>query len=129
MKLVYISGKLTDKDKANTWLNILSARDVAELVVKADMGWAPIIMHTMTQLLTTGTEEYWLSTAIEVVSRCDGVLLMDNWRDSPGAKKENIEALFCGMPIRVLPPFPDVDAVKAELLEFDRKIEEHKEAL
>jgi hypothetical protein len=49
------------------------------------------------------TDEYWLGATMELLRRCDTVLMLSGWSTSSGSKAEKEEALRLGLPILRLP--------------------------
>ena len=117
MRLVYIAGKLTTGDREH---NIRVAADVADMVVVAGRErWAPVVMHTMTNGVKYGDDAYWLKAAREVLQRCDAVLFLPDFRESPGAWTEHRDAVRMRMPMCELSSTTDMKAVYEALKELD----------
>lgn len=98
--LAYIAGPYRAK---NAWLveqNIRAAEAVAYAV--AELGAYPVAPHCATRSYfecIDQSAEFWLEATLELMRRCDVVLMMDTWRASSGARGEHEEALRLGKPV------------------------------
>jgi len=108
MKLIYISGKYSDINFWKVDFNIRKAKNEAIALIRevGRHGYFPITPHLNTGHFEEREEmfegvnfEYWLNGTIELLKRCDAMLLLDNWEDSNGAKKEIEIAVANGMPV------------------------------
>lgn len=96
--VVYIAGPYRASTPFLVEQNIRRAEAMMLLVV--GMGLVPLCPHTMTRFIDgTGTDEYWLNTTLELMRRCDAVLLCEDWQHSSGTLGELAEARALGMPI------------------------------
>lgn len=105
MPVIYIAGKYRAPDG---WLTELNVR-VAEMVAfdVARIGAMPLCPHTNTRFFDgTLTAQFWLDGTLELMRRCDAVLLCWNWKDSAGAIGEKEEAERLGIPV-----FTDLEAL------------------
>ncbi len=97
--LVYVAGPYR---ASNAWLveqNIRRAEAVAIQV--AEVGCYPITPHTNTRGYFEHAQpdaDFWLQATLELMRRCDAVLMMPNWRESSGAIGEFNEAVRMGKP-------------------------------
>jgi hypothetical protein len=84
LKIIYVAGKLTGKDNFEISRNVRAAEDVAMEVVK--LGAMPLIPHANTGLnfFGTATEEFWYEGTVELMLRCDAVILVPGWTRSKG---------------------------------------------
>ena len=100
MKLIYISGKYTDKNYTEISKNILKAR---ELAVKVwDKGHVALCPHLNTYHFEIDCEasyEQYIEGDLLLVKKCDGMLMLDNWKESKGAKIEKNYAEILGIPV------------------------------
>jgi Domain of unknown function (DUF4406) len=99
MKLIYVAGPY----RADGWHyvleNILEARKYARALWLK--GWAVICPHTNT-ILMDGPEfpaKVFLDGDIEILKRCDAILMLPRWLESVGAMGEYNAARECGMTI------------------------------
>lgn len=98
MKVVYIAGPFR---AANAWLveqNIRNAENLALEVWR--IGAAVICPHTNTRFFDgAAPDDIWLKGDLEILKRCDAVLLTYNWRRSTGATAEKHYAELHGIPV------------------------------
>jgi hypothetical protein len=87
VKLVFLAGKFSG---ANAWeiaCNTHRAEAVALQV--AELGGMPVVPHSLGRsMFGTLPEEFWRAGCLEVLGRCDGILLLPRWSDSTGACAE-----------------------------------------
>ena len=96
--VVYIAGPY----RAATEFLVEQNRRRAEaaMLLVVGMGLVPLCPHTMTRYLDgRGTDEYWLNATLELMRRCDAVLLCEGWQHSAGTLGEIQEAREMQMPI------------------------------
>lgn len=98
--LLYIAGPYRG---ATPW-------DVAEHVRAAERlglrvaryGAVPVIPHSMyAHFDQTLPDRFWLDATMEILRRCDGVVLLPTWERSQGAKAECDEAIRRRLPVWV----------------------------
>jgi nucleoside 2-deoxyribosyltransferase len=98
MRLLYLAGPYS---APSAWLiehNVRQAEAVA-LQVWA-RGYVALCPHTMTRFYHGALPEaVWLAGDLEMLSRCDGVLLLKGWEQSRGAQAERDFALRVGIPV------------------------------
>lgn len=98
MKVVYIAGKYRGRTPWEVEQNIRAAEDVAASVWA--MGMVAMCPHANSRHMEgVATDEHFLAGTLELLRRCDAVLLVPNWRDSVGAKAEVAEAKRLGLPV------------------------------
>lgn len=122
MPAVYVCGPYRSKTREGLQLNIQSALQVGKLACLK--GWAPLIPHANTAPLDGVSPElddqFWLDATMELMRRCDAVVLAPGWQRSEGVKGELNEADRLGIPIyRSEHELPYADAF-LEDLEQDR---------
>lgn len=98
MKCVYVAGPFRG---ANAWeieCNIRRAETLALEVWR--LGAAAICPHTNTRFFSGAADDsVWLDGDIEILRRCDAVVLTDDWERSSGARAEVSYALQHGIPV------------------------------
>lgn len=99
MKVVYIAGPYRGPNAWAIEQNIRRAEDAAVLVWKA--GMAALCPHANARHMLEGnvTDEHALAGTLEMMQRCDAVLLVDDWKRSDGSRKEVREAMRLGLPV------------------------------
>jgi hypothetical protein len=89
MKVLYIAGKFHSEEEGGTQRNIARASKVALECWRK--GWAVICPHKNTagfQYATDVPDENWYAGYLEILSRCDAILMMNGWEESIGAIME-----------------------------------------
>src|SRR5512135_3583318 len=101
--IVYISGKYSgDIDK-----NIAEARRVA--IELWEKGFAVICPHLNTahfEIDCKAKYEDYIKGDIEILSRCDALVVLKDWEDSRGSLKEITAAMRNRMPVYFYPDLP-----------------------
>lgn len=98
MKLIYCAGPYRAKTAWGIDKNISKARHWGSLVVSA--GGYPVIPHSNTAHFDgLASDEFWLISTLELMKRCDAVLMMADWTDSAGSRGEKSLAEKLHMPI------------------------------
>jgi len=100
MKVIYVAGKYLGECDWDTYNNIHHARLAAHKLWSE--GWAVICPHANTAFFggvgekdrdnPDGDWMKWLRGDLEMIARCDAIYMLDNWKDSKGAKMELKEA-------------------------------------
>ena len=107
MKIIYIAGPFRG---ANAWdieQNIRRAEELALSVWR--LGAAAICPHTNTRFFQgAAPDAVWLEGDLEILRRCDAVMLTADWRGSSGAVREFEVAQDAG-----IPTFDRLDALSA----------------
>ena len=92
--LLYVAGPYRADTREGIELNIQSARAVA--VRAAKKGWAVICPHLntahMDELAPELDDQFWLDATMEMMRRCDAVVLVQGWSESNGSCAEIEEA-------------------------------------
>jgi len=98
MRVIYIAGPYRAATQWGVEQNIRTAE--AAMLQVAAMGLVPLCPHTMTRYMDgTLTDDYWLMATMEMLRRCDGMLLCGDWEHSSGTLGECREARERGIPI------------------------------
>lgn len=104
MKLIYVAGKYSGKTKEEVAHNIrVAGKASLQLNLK---GWCVYTPHKNNafyeqyEFLSSELNwDFWMDRCYEMISRCDAIFFLTNWKDSPGALNENDFAKRKKMPI------------------------------
>ena len=98
MKVIYIAGPFRGP---NHWAIAENIRDAERAALKVwQMGAVAICPHANTAHFQDAAPDYvWLKGDLEILRRCDGILMLPTYKESHGAKAEMQEALTLGMPV------------------------------
>lgn len=100
MKLVYVSGRFTATDRAGVQRNIAEA--VAVGLDVARVGAMPVIPHANTahpNFESLQPYTFWIEGTLELLRRCDGIIMVPGWEASKGACGELAEAQRLGLAV------------------------------
>lgn len=99
MRLVYIAGAYRAPTPWGVEQNIRAAEDLAVKVHAA--GMFAVCPHANARHMEGGdiTDAHMLTGTLELMRRCDAVILVSNWRTSSGALAEVAEATRIGIPV------------------------------
>lgn len=102
MKLVYVAGPYRGKTREEVAQNVAAARHVGKLC--ALQGFFPVMptvntAHFDHDFPHIQDDEFWLAGTLELMRRCDAVVLVDGWTESAGALGEVAEAKRLGIPV------------------------------
>lgn len=98
MKVAYVAGPYRGQGANGIVQNILNARAVA--VELWQMGYAVVTPHLNTALMDgAAPDSVWLAGDLEIMRRCDLVVLLPGWAYSEGAVAEYLEAQRRGIPV------------------------------
>lgn len=99
MRLVYIAGAYRAPTPWGVEQNIRAAEDLAVKVHAA--GMFAVCPHANARHMEGGdiTDAHMLTGTLELMRRCDAVILVSNWRTSSGALAEVAEAMRIGIPV------------------------------
>lgn len=98
MKVVYVAGPFRAKTPWGIEQNIREAETLALEVAR--IGAVPLCPHTMYRFYQESLpDEFWLEATLELLRRCDAIVLSPRWRESTGSKGEREEALRLGLPV------------------------------
>lgn len=98
MFLVYVAGPFRG---ANSWEVELNVRRAEALSLEVwQIGMVAICPHTNTRFFQgTMKDDVWLTGDLEILHRCDAVLLAPGWELSKGTRVEIAEARKWGLPV------------------------------
>lgn len=98
MKVIYIAGPYRGPNAWAVEQNIRAAEEIAARVWA--MGHVALCPHANARHMDgVASDEVFLAGTLELMRRCDAVLLVPNWRDSEGARAEVAEADRLGIPV------------------------------
>lgn len=102
MKTIYISGPMKNMTDGN-----MPAFDEAEKQLK-QLGFDVLNPHAISEIVNMRFfemgkipeyEDYLREDIIQMLSKCDKVLVLPGWRNSKGSKLEIANALACGLDV------------------------------
>lgn len=97
-RCIYVAGRYRGMTRAAVALNIEAAKAVG--VQMAERGWYPVIPHCNTAYFDDFCEQpeaFYLAGTLDLMRRCDAVVMVPGWRDSEGAKAERNQAYADGL--------------------------------
>jgi nucleoside 2-deoxyribosyltransferase len=98
MKLVYIAGPYRAPTTWGVDQNIHRAREIGAIV--AGLGAYPIIPHSNTAHMDGAADDVlWLAGTLELMRRCDAVVVAPRWERSTGTRAEIDEAMRLEIPV------------------------------
>lgn len=100
MILVYIAGPFSAQTREGVELNIQLAVRVGLDVAR--LGAFPVIPHANTahpDFEQLQPYSFWIDGTVELLRRCDVVLMVPGWEASGGASKERLTALAMFKPV------------------------------
>lgn len=98
MKVVYVAGPFRGQSHYAIHQNICRAEALALEVWRA--GAACICPHLNTaHFQDAAPDQVWLDGDIELLKRCDALILTANWERSSGTRKEKEVAESLGLPV------------------------------
>lgn len=98
MKVIYIAGKYRGPNAWAIEQNIRAAEEVAARVWA--MGMVALCPHANARHMEgVTTDEHMLAGTLELLRRCDAVVMVPNWRDSAGARAEVDESDRLGIEV------------------------------
>ena len=98
MKVIYIAGKYRGPNAWAVEQNIRADEDVAARVWAMGVG-VRAQGDEARHMDGVASDEHFLAGTLELMRRCDAVVLVPNWRDSEGARAEVAEAERLGLPM------------------------------
>ena len=98
MKVIYISGKFRAPSYWGVYQNVAHAASISLELWK--IGYAVICPHLNTfPFQGVLPDKAWLDGDIEMLGRCDAILMLEGWGESEGATREHLEAKKLGIKI------------------------------
>jgi hypothetical protein len=98
MKVIYVAGPFRG---VNTWAIEQNVRKAEEVAAKVWMwGAAALCPHTNTRYFHgLAADSIFIEGTLELLRRCDAVLLVEGWEKSSGTRGEIEEAERLGLPV------------------------------
>ena len=113
--LVYTAGPYGADTTEQRDTNILTAREVSQELW--EMGHTAICPHMNTALMEETSKfdnsDFYMGD-LEILLRCDAIVMLPDWEESSGAIGENSFALGEGIPIYEYPDLPPLNAVQRD---------------
>jgi nucleoside 2-deoxyribosyltransferase len=98
VRCVYVAGRFRADTDEGVEANIARAEALGLEVAK--LGASPVIPHANTRSLHHHIDEKWmLEATLELMRRCDAVVLTEGWQESSGTRDEICEANWLGIPV------------------------------
>jgi hypothetical protein len=98
MKVVYVAGPFRGKTAWEVCQNVNRAEELSFKVAEA--GAMPLCPHTNTRNFDgTKDGQFWLDGTMELMRRCDAMIMTEDWTRSSGARGEFAEMTKLGKPI------------------------------
>lgn len=98
LKVIYVAGKYRGPNAWAVEQNIRAAEEVAARVWA--LGMVALCPHANSRHMDgVASDAHFLAGTLELMRRCDAVVLVPNWRDSQGARAEVAEAERLGIPV------------------------------
>jgi hypothetical protein len=115
MTVVYVAGPYRG---ATPWEIEQHVRKAEELAYRvARLGAMPLCPHANTRFFHgTLSDEFWLEGTIELMSRCDAVILTDDWHLSANTRGEVTRAHQLNLPV-----FDHVESLRVWLMKGEGK--------
>lgn len=103
MKVVMLGGK--HRDGRGIWYVKENIRCAEEVAIKLwRLGLATICPHKNTAFFDGAADDnVWIAGYLEIMNRCDALVLLPNWKESAGARGEKDMAETLGMPVFIWP--------------------------
>jgi len=100
MKMIYIAGPYRGSNAWKIESNIFAARSMAARIVTECEGAAPVVPHANTAHFDgIASDDYFIAATLELLRRCDAVMLLPGWQSSSGTRGELAEAIIRHMPV------------------------------
>ena len=91
MKVIYVAGAFTAPTPWDIEKNVRKAEEVGFMV--AQVGAMPLIPHANTRFFHgQQTPQYWYDGTMELLKRCDAVIMVPGWEKSRGSVVEHAYA-------------------------------------
>lgn len=115
MTVVYVAGPFRGSSAWAVEQHVRKAEELAMAVAR--LGAMPLCPHTNTRFFNgTLTDDFWLDGTIELMSRCDAVVVTDDWHLSAAARAEVTRAHQLNLPV-----LENIDALRVWLMRGEVK--------
>lgn len=98
---IYIAGPYRASTRNGIETNIDLAEEVSADIVR--LGCMPVTPHSLTRNQDVADashdDVFWLDATLELMRRCDAVMLVPGWQDSAGTRGEVTEAKRLGIKV------------------------------
>ena len=106
MKIVYVAGAYRAPDDNQRDRNIKLAGGVAAMLWAE--GFAALCPHMNSARMDgVAPDEAFLAGSLEMLARCDAVVMMPGWEMSEGSRREREKAILLNIPTYDFPQFPE----------------------
>lgn len=98
MKVAYVAAPFSGIDHWRVTLNIIEAKKIAMTIAWFNV--MPMCPHGNSESFHgTKTADFWYEGTLELLKRCDAIVMHPNWYHSAGSVREHDYAKKAGMPI------------------------------
>lgn len=98
--IVYIAGPYSAPTAMLIQENIEKARSWAVKLANESIGFiCPHLNTAQFGLYSEASESFYKEMDLDILSRCDAILMIPGWKRSPGACEERLAALLQGIPV------------------------------
>lgn len=105
----YLSGKMTGLKPEYIWKSFKSVENIVKTWSDCESIMNPAVTYAMEKIDAFSYED-WLKIDFAMLDACDAVILLPNWKDSEGAKREIAHAWETGK--KVFFPYENKNAGK-----------------
>ena len=99
--IIYVAGPYRGPDRETIAANIEAARRLA--LYACTLGWFPLVPHMNTAHMDADLPDlgdaFWLRGTMELMERCDAVVLIEGWGRSEGTLAEIARADALRLPV------------------------------